>query len=622
MKLCAFLALITTFTLTTVLPVEAKGDSSGITPATKKKARTKTTTKKKKNGKIRKTKQLTETEGRELLEKLNIAPEKYQETLLQVAGEPDKVQVLAALLAVGADTTKANQKGETPLSIALDVGNAPAIRLFIQSKVAKVDEWNPLERAAVTGNTKKVLNLVKQGADIFEIGKSGFSAVHLAAAAWHLKCVEAMLRAPGIKEKAEALLKAPETNKTSRTHRLALRAATGENFQEEEGMYGTTQIGRSALQGSITEFNLTLAAPGLNLDGFFVGPEVGDSLVNVRVNIVRDLVGHHWLTNSPYRNSIIHCLLKYSPGPLPPLHKAVISGNAKEVRMLLKKGADINARPQACSPESATNTKSSTSNVLQFETVLQYAIWANDYECVRMILDAKPDVSDPELFTETLGDYKIDDRIFEALLAAGVDPNYTEPDAKETYALYRWSSGDVHVKKLRALVNHPKFDTSKLPPFVVAVLKNDLEQIQAQVKAGADVNANFKGRTPIGMALGLGNLDAFKCMLHSPRGGEKKQVLLNMACEANQPEFVKLLLALPGIDVNGDVDGYCAIHRACDGNSVECLKLLLAMPGIDVNKRIGGNYFHKRTPLQCAESGAGGPHHECIRLLREAGATQ
>lgn len=617
MKLCAFLALITTFTLTTVLPVEAKGDSSGITSATKKKARTKTTTKKK-NGKIQKTKLLTETEGRELLEKLNIAPEKYQETLLQVAGEPDKVQVLAALLAVGADTTKANQEGETPLSIALDVGNAPAIRLFIQSKVAKVDEWNPLERAAVTGDTKKVLKLVKQGADIFEIGKSGFSAVHLAAAAWHLKCVEAMLRAPGIKEKAEALLKAPETDKTSRTHQLALRAATGENFQKRGGAHGNTQIESSTLAGSITEFNLTLAAPGLNLDESFVGREENDLQENVRVNIVENLVGDDRFRKSPYRNSMIHCFLKYSPGPLPPLHKAVISGNAKEVRMLLKKGADINARPQACSPESATNTKSSPYSRLQFKTVLQYAICANDYECVRMILDAKPDVSDPKLFTKTLDDNSIDDRIFEALLAAGVDPNYTEPDAKETYVISRWASA----KRLRALVNHPKFDTSKLPPFVVAVLKNDLEQIQAQVKAGADVNAEFKKRTPIGMALDLENLDAFKCMLHSPRGGEKKQVLLNMACKANQPEFVKLLLALPGIDVNGEVDGHCAIHRACYENSVECLKLLLAMPGIDVNKRIGGNYFHKRTPLQCAESRPSGPLHECIRLLREAGATQ
>lgn len=620
MKLCAFLALITTFTLTTVLPVEAKGDSSGITSATKKKARTKTTTKKK-NGKIQKTKLLTETEGRELLEKLNIAPEKYQETLLQVAGEPDKVQVLAALLAAGADTTKANQNDETPLSIALDVGNAPAIRLFIQSKVAKVDEWNPLERAAVTGNTKKVLKLVKQGADIFEIGKSGFSAVHLAAAAWHLKCVEAMLRAPGIKEKAEALLKAPETDKTSRTHQLALRAATGENFQKRGGMHGTTQIGRSTLAGSITEFNLTLAAPGLNLDESFVGPEENDLQENVRVSIVEDMVGDDRFRKSPYRNSMIHCLLKYSPGPLPPLHKAVISGNTKEVRMLLKKGADINARPQACSPESTTNTKSSTSSRLQFETVLQYAIWANDYECVRMILDAKPDVSDPKLFTKTLDDNSIDDRIFEALLAAGVDPNYKEPDAKETYVISRW--GGVHVKRLRALVNHPKFDTSKLPPLVVAVLKNDLEQIQAQVKAGADVSAEFKRRTPIGIALDMENLDAFKCMLHSPRGGEKKQVLLNMACKDNQPEFVKLLLALPGIDVNGEVDQLCAIHHACYENSVECLKLLLAMPGIDVNKRTGSyDDYYKRTPLQCAKSGAGGPRHECIRLLREAGATQ
>ena len=81
---------------------------------------------------------------------------------------------------------------------------------------------------------------------------------------------------------------------------------------------------------------------------------------------------------------------------------------------------------------------------------------------------------------------------------------------------------------------------------------------------------------------------------------------LYYASSRGQTEIVKLLLAVPGIDVN---IGEPLVDAASRGHT-EIVKLLLAAPGIDVNKD---------SPLRSAASQG---HSEIVELLKAAGARE
>ena len=93
---------------------------------------------------------------------------------------------------------------------------------------------------------------------------------------------------------------------------------------------------------------------------------------------------------------------------------------------------------------------------------------------------------------------------------------------------------------------------------------------------------------------------------------------LFIACEANQPGVVKLLLAADGIDVNstGIGNGHNPsppLYFACQKKQVEIVKLLLAHDGIDVNVK-GKHGYHAGTPLHLACKIG---HVELVKLLLE-----
>ncbi|MBQ8900047.1 MAG: ankyrin repeat domain-containing protein, partial [Akkermansia sp.] len=87
-----------------------------------------------------------------------------------------------------------------------------------------------------------------------------------------------------------------------------------------------------------------------------------------------------------------------------------------------------------------------------------------------------------------------------------------------------------------------------------------------------------------------------------------------IAAERNRIECVKLLLAVPGIDVNKSD----ALHGAAGHGSTEIVKLLLAVPGIDINKK---NYRNS-TPLDETRWYGSRQHRECAKLLEDALAAQ
>lgn len=70
----------------------------------------------------------------------------------------------------------------------------------------------------------------------------------------------------------------------------------------------------------------------------------------------------------------------------------------------------------------------------------------------------------------------------------------------------------------------------------------------------------------------------------SNRSGYDKFTPLHFAAENNSIEMVKILLAMPNINVNlrTSLKGFTALHFACVKNNTEMVKLLLLIPNINL----------------------------------------
>ena len=113
----------------------------------------------------------------------------------------------------------------------------------------------------------------------------------------------------------------------------------------------------------------------------------------------------------------------------------------------------------------------------------------------------------------------------------------------------------------------------------------------SKVISSSEINTKFDGDTPIVLAVERNNIEIVKILLKIPGidvnladdDGETPIMLAIYGCNV---EIVKLLLAVPGININwknknGDTPIMLAIEQTCNA---EIVKLLLQVPGIDVNK--------------------------------------
>ena len=119
---------------------------------------------------------------------------------------------------------------------------------------------------------------------------------------------------------------------------------------------------------------------------------------------------------------------------------------------------------------------------------------------------------------------------------------------------------------------------------------------------GIDVNED----DPLGRAASIGHTEVVKLLLAAPGIDVNESRALFDAAERGHTEMVKLLLAAPGIDVNERTP---LARAACNGHT-EVVKLLLAAPGIDVNKE----HYFGRPLTKAAQKG----HTEIVKLLLAA----
>ena len=151
------------------------------------------------------------------------------------------------------------------------------------------------------------------------------------------------------------------------------------------------------------------------------------------------------------------------------------------------------------------------------------------------------------------------------LLAAGANVNLKE--GKEPAALTKILEfhENPNMEMVKLLINagaDPNIDDGE--PLTWAIEYNNIELFNILLSAGVDVN--------------IGIFDGFSGDL-PPKSSQ-----LIFASLLNRTEIVKLLLAVPGIDINLQNEyGDSALIIACKEGNSEIIKLLLTAPGINVN---------------------------------------
>lgn len=128
------------------------------------------------------------------------AANRYGVTPLAVACERGHAELAGLLLAAGADANAPMRDGRTPLMVAAQTGRAALVELLL-ARGAQADAREPelgqtaLMWAAAEGHREAVAVLLQGGADFRAKSKGGYSALHFATRQGHREIVRALLAA-------------------------------------------------------------------------------------------------------------------------------------------------------------------------------------------------------------------------------------------------------------------------------------------------------------------------------------------------------------------------------------------------------------------------------------------
>jgi ankyrin repeat protein len=313
-----------------------------------------------------------------------------------------------------------------------------------------------------------------------------------------------------------------------------------------------------------------------------------------------------------------------------PLHFAARHGYREVAKLLIAQGADVNASmtdapwtpllDAACTGQTQVvklllqhGAKVDAGDALGY-TPLVYALWSKDEEGIKALISAGADINKrpsendcPPLFYAVWEGYKRGVRI---LIDAGANVN---AEADNGWTPLRYA---IEVT-MPDMINLFLGTGVKIPDFHKAALEGNLAKVKEFVESGMDVDTKDRlGWTPSYWALSAGQKEVFEYLLG--KGAEittktnHGRTLLHQASQAGFAEIVKSLIA-KGVEVDAKSDsGNTPLKIASGAGHKEIVKLLIANGAVvNVTAKNGTH------PLgDAARSG----HEEVVKLLLASGA--
>lgn len=119
-------------------------------------------------------------------------------------------------------------------------------------------------------------------------------------------------------------------------------------------------------------------------------------------------------------------------------------------------------------------------------------------------------------------------------------------------------------------------------PLIAAVLAKDMVKIDQLIKAGANVNQYYNGKTALHFAIDRKKVDVIELLIKNGADlrlydQRNKSALELIFMKLNQRSVLQLIKSFPDVNERDDFEGNTALHYAAQYNYYDCAALLLSL---------------------------------------------
>ncbi len=395
-------------------------------------------------------------------------------TPLHVAAMKGHTDIVRYLVRKGADINATDTSGYTPLHYAVLSGHTEVVRYLVSENVRR-GNWNVrfkdgttlLHFAAFGGDLKQVKYLVKKGADILAEDRSGHTPLHWAAGEAYrpqnnfetiLNLFEKGRHPPVVRYLVGILIKRGKWNVKFKDGKNLLHfAAFGGNLKQVKYLIGKgVDVNARDITGR-TPADMANLQNHVEVVKYL--EEKGGSSTFARIDLVNTPEGEGGITvvlGNEDEDTLEN-----------PLHRAAEKGDLREVKRLIKEGANVNAR----------NGDGSTP--------LHKAAQKGHLKVVKYLIRKGADVNAKDRYGYTPLHLSVSE------------------DHEDVVAYLVKMGADVNAR-----------DGQGFTPLHVAAMEGKWEMVRYLLDSGADVNVrNNDGETPLFWVARHGNVEMVKYMI-------------------------------------------------------------------------------------------------------------